>query len=94
MRTERAEQAGMTLDRLLESQGFDEVRFRADAREHAIRAIKADLVLEAVARREDIEVTPEEIGARDRDARRRARARAEGDREEPRSERSGRRTGR
>jgi trigger factor len=59
---ERAEQAGMTLNQLLETQGFDELRFRADARDHAIRAIKADLVLEAVARQEDIQVTAEEIG--------------------------------
>ena len=59
---ERAEQAGMALEQLLETQGFDELRFRADARDHAIRAIKADLVLEAVARQEDIQVTPEEIG--------------------------------
>ena len=59
--TERAEQAGMTLERLLEAQGFDELRFRADARDHAIRAIKADLVLEAVARQEDLQVSPEEI---------------------------------
>jgi trigger factor len=59
---ERAEQAGTTLERLLEAQGFDELRFRVDARDHAIRAIKADLVLEAVARAEDIQVTPEEIG--------------------------------
>lgn len=59
---ERAEQAGMSLPQLLETQGFDELRFRADARDHAIRAIKADLVLEAVARSEDLQVTPEELG--------------------------------
>jgi trigger factor len=59
---ERAEQAGMTLPQLLRTQGFDELRFRADARDHAIRAIKADLVLEAVARQEDLQVTPEELG--------------------------------
>jgi trigger factor len=59
---ERAEQLGMTLDRLLESQGFDELRFRVDARQHAVRAITADLVLESVARAEGIEVTPEELG--------------------------------
>jgi trigger factor len=59
---ERAEQLGMTLDRYLEAQGFDELRFRADARDHAIRAVKADLVLEAVARAEDIQVPPEELG--------------------------------
>ena len=51
----------MTLDQLLEAQGVDELRFRADARDHAIRAIKADLVLEAIARQEDIQVSAEEI---------------------------------
>jgi trigger factor len=60
---ERAERAGMTLDELLDSQGFDELRFRSDARAHATRAVKADLVLEAVARNEDLEVTAEELGA-------------------------------
>jgi len=60
--TERAQQAGTTLERLLEAQGFDELRFRVDARDHAIRAIKADLVLEAIARQEDLQVSPEEIG--------------------------------
>jgi trigger factor len=59
---ERAEQLGVTLDQLLEAQGFDELRFRADARDHALRAITGDLVLEAVARSEDLQVTPEELG--------------------------------
>ena len=59
---ERAEQIGLTLDQLLQSQGFDELRFRADARDHAVRAITADLVLESVARAEEIEVTTEELG--------------------------------
>jgi trigger factor len=59
---ERAERAGMTLDQLLESQGFDELRFRSDARAHATRAVKADLVLEAVARGEQMEVSAEELG--------------------------------
>ncbi len=59
---ERAERAGMTLEQLLEMQGFDELRFRSDARAHATRAVKADLVLEAVARNEDLEVTAEELG--------------------------------
>jgi trigger factor len=59
---ERAEQLGMTLEQLLATQGFDELRFRADARQHAVRAITADLVLESVARTEEIEVTPEELG--------------------------------
>jgi trigger factor len=59
---ERAERAGMTLEQLLDSQGFDELRFRSDARAHATRAIKADLVLEGVARSEELEVTAEELG--------------------------------
>jgi trigger factor len=58
---ERAKAAGMTLDQVLDAQGWDELRFRSDARAHAIRAIKADLVLEAVARGEDIKVTAEDL---------------------------------
>ncbi len=59
---ERAQQVGITLEQLLAMQGFDELQFRADARAHATRAIKADLALEAVARQEDLQVTAEEIG--------------------------------
>jgi trigger factor len=58
----RAEQAGTTLEEALTAQGWDELRFRSDARAHAIRAIKADLVLEAVARREGLTVTDEDLG--------------------------------
>jgi trigger factor len=58
---QRLEQAGVTLEQALEAEGFDELRFRADTRAHATRALKADLVLEAVARQEDIEVTPEDL---------------------------------
>jgi trigger factor len=59
---ERAERSGSTLEEVLASQGWDELRFRSDARDHAVRAIKADLALEAVARSEDLQVTAEEIG--------------------------------
>jgi trigger factor len=59
---DRAEQAGASLEQLLETQGWNESRLREDAREHAIRAIKSDLVLEAVAKGEKLEVTAEEIG--------------------------------
>jgi trigger factor len=61
--TARAERSGLTLQQVLESQGWDEERFRSDARDHAVRAITSDLVLEAVARAEDLEVTADEIGA-------------------------------
>ena len=58
---QRAERAGTTLDDALASQGWDELRFRSDARSHAVRGIKADLVLEAVARREELTVTAEDL---------------------------------
>jgi trigger factor len=58
---ERAERAGTTMEALLESQGWDELRFRSDARSHAVRALKAELVLEAVARQEGIKATKEDL---------------------------------
>jgi trigger factor len=64
---ERAKAAGMSLEQVLDAQGWDELRFRSDARAHAIRAIKADLALEAVARAEGIEVTAEELDREIRD---------------------------
>lgn len=60
--TEQAERAGATLDEMLESEGLDEVAFRSEARAHAIRAIKSDLILEAVSRQEELEVSSEDIG--------------------------------
>jgi trigger factor len=61
--TSRAERSGLTLAQVLETQGWDEDRFRSDARDHAVRAITSDLILEAVARAEGLEVTADEIGA-------------------------------
>jgi len=61
---ERAERVGMTLEQVLQAQGWDELRLRSDARAHAIRALEGDLVLEAVARQESISVTPEELSER------------------------------
>jgi trigger factor len=58
---QRAQQVGATLDDLLAAQGWDELRVRSDARAHAVRAIKADLVLEAVARRENVTVDAEDV---------------------------------
>ena len=60
---ERAERAGLTIDQLLEAQGWDEARLREDSRDHAVRAITSDLILEGIARAEDLEVTADEIGA-------------------------------
>ena len=59
--TDRAERAGTSLQDVLEAQGWDELRFRSDARAHALRAIKADLVLEAVARQEDLNVSGDDL---------------------------------
>ncbi|HWL90562.1 MAG TPA: trigger factor [Actinomycetota bacterium] len=60
---DQAERMGVGLEKMLELQGWDEARLREDSREHAIRAIKSDLVLEGIARNASLEVTAEEIGA-------------------------------
>ena len=60
---DQAERMGVGLEKMLELQGWDEARLRSDSREHAIRAIKSDLVLEGIARNASLEVTAEEIGA-------------------------------
>jgi trigger factor len=60
---ERAERQGISLDQVLEASGVDELEFRSDARAHALRAIVADLALEAVARAEGIRVSDEDIDA-------------------------------
>jgi trigger factor len=57
----RAEQAGTTLEAALATQGWDELQFRSDARGHAMRALKAELVLEAIARQENVQVTREDM---------------------------------
>ena len=59
---QRAERSGVTMEQVLESQGWDEARLREDSRDHAIRGIKADLVLEGIARAADIEVTADDLG--------------------------------
>jgi trigger factor len=56
--TRRAERAGITLQQALDAQGWDELRFRSDARAHAIRDLTAEFILEAVARQEDIRSEP------------------------------------
>jgi trigger factor len=54
---------GTGLEKMLELQGWDEARLREDSRQHAIRAIMSDLVLEGIARSASLDVTAEEIGA-------------------------------
>ena len=60
---DQAERMGIGLEKMLELQGWDEARLREDSRQHAIRAIKSDLVLEGIARSASLQVTAEEIGA-------------------------------
>jgi trigger factor len=59
---DNARRYGVSLDQMLDLQGWDRDRLAEDSRAHAIRAIKGDLVLEAVARAEDLQVSAEEIG--------------------------------
>jgi trigger factor len=59
---QQASRYGLTLDQMLEIQGWDRDRLQQDSRDHALRAIMSDLVLEGVARAESLEVTAEEIG--------------------------------
>jgi trigger factor len=60
---ESASRYGLSLDQMLEIQGWDRDRLAQDSRDHALRAIKADLVLESVARAEELDVSAEELGA-------------------------------
>ena len=64
---QQAAQYGITLDQMLELQGWDRERLADDSRDHAVRAIKADLVLEGVA-------TVGRVGGHGRGARRADRA--------------------
>lgn len=59
--TDRLARSGLKLEDALQAQGWDELRFRSDARSHAIRGLKAELVLEAVARQEELKVTKEDL---------------------------------
>jgi trigger factor len=54
-------QAGMTLDMYLESEGKGEEEFTEELREGAVKAVKAQLVLDAVADKEELGVTDAEL---------------------------------
>jgi trigger factor len=57
----RMEQQGVTLEQFLEATQTTELEFRSDARNHSVRAIRADLALEAVARAEGITVNDKDL---------------------------------
>ena len=60
---EQAARYGLSLEQMLEIQGWDRARLEEDSREHARRAITADLALEGVARAAEIQVDADELGA-------------------------------
>ncbi len=53
--------SGMTLDSYLESAQESEDDFRATVREDAERKLRANLIIQEIARRENVTVTPEEL---------------------------------
>lgn len=54
--------AGLTLAQYSEQIGSTELEVRSDMREQAQRSVKAELLLEEIARREEFEVTQEDLG--------------------------------
>jgi trigger factor len=59
--TQQLSQAGMTLDQYLENEGKGEEEFAEEVREGATTAVKAQLVLDAVADQEELSVTDAEL---------------------------------
>jgi trigger factor len=54
--------AGMTLDQYAQQMNLTELEIRRDIRDEAARSIKAELILEDVARKEKVDVTEDDIG--------------------------------
>jgi trigger factor len=54
--------AGMTLDQYAAQSGTTELEIRSDMRAQAARSVKAELILEEVARTEGIDVSQDDIG--------------------------------
>ncbi len=59
--TQQLQQAGMTMDQYLEAEGKGEDEFAEEVRESARTAVKAQLVLDAVADHEELGVTDAEL---------------------------------
>lgn len=59
----RLESQGLKFEQYLQYTGTDMARLREDYRETALKGVKADLVLEAISKQEEIAVTAEEIEA-------------------------------
>lgn len=56
------EQAGASMEEYARTSDSTELEIRADMRSHAERAVKAELLLEEIARIQEIEVTNEDLG--------------------------------
>jgi trigger factor len=54
--------AGMTMDRYGEQAGLTELEIRRDIRAQAGRSVKAELLLEEIARQQEVQVTDEDLG--------------------------------
>jgi trigger factor len=59
---EELKRAGVTMDDYGQSAGVTELEIRRDLREQAERSVKAELLLEEIARTQDLEVSEEDIG--------------------------------
>ena len=59
---EDLQRASMSMEEYANASGSTELEIRADMRSHAERAVKAELLLEEIARTQDIEVTNEDLG--------------------------------
>ena len=59
----RMESQGIPMDQYLQLTGQTREKFMADIRPHALQTIKERLVLEAIAKAENLEVTEEDIDA-------------------------------
>ncbi len=59
----RLESQGLKFEQYLQYAGTDMARLREDYKETALKSVKADLVLEAISKQEEITVTAEEIEA-------------------------------
>jgi trigger factor len=55
-------EAGLTLDQYAETAGLTELEIRRDIRIDAARSVKAELLLEELARRENLELDDQDLG--------------------------------
>jgi trigger factor len=60
--TQDLQRAGLTLDGYGAQMQLTELEIRRDVREQATRSVKAELLLEQIAREQEIDVSEEELG--------------------------------